>query len=66
MSVYVCICVLTVKGTLTYRSQFANIPAKIFGNSHHLINNRIHFGGIQDTIAIGIVQSKHNYMKKGR
>lgn len=48
------------EGGYTYRTQLADIPAKIFGHGHHLVNNRIHFGRVQDSIAVRIVQPEHD------
>lgn len=47
-------------GKHTHRTQLADIPAEILGHGHHLVNNRIHFGSVQDSVAVRVVEAEHD------
>lgn len=44
----------------THRFQFRHIPAQVLCHRHHLIDNRVGFSCIKDSISIRVVETKHD------
>lgn len=55
---------INFRAGFTYRSQFANIPTEVFSDGHHLVYYCIQFGGVEYTISISVVQTKHDWKIK--